>query len=202
MAIRDDSLDDFAKLIWGKRSEGLPVPELDIKREISPQELKNLHLRFAFVQILNPESTGEFSEIHSVKSKSGWVILNYGNAMAASPGEMLFSHGEYEQAEEATEEAEEGSLQRVCSGTGTVVMQIVNTAADMVRIAKDELHWPSINIVNGHPLMTFAIWKACQDLNIPVNYDPTKDEEAKYQRILKNCPKTLVIQPEPLGVKP
>ncbi|MBA2653989.1 MAG: hypothetical protein H0U71_02850 [Gammaproteobacteria bacterium] len=189
-----DSLDEFAKLIWGKRAEGLPVPELDFQREITPQELENIHQKYAFVQILNPEAADDdFADIKIIRSSSGWSILNYKNAMSASPGEMLFYQGDYIQNDAAI-------LERVCSGRGTIILQIMNTGADMVRIAKEE-NWPAIHIVNGHPFMSWAVWKAAQDLHLPVTgYQPSKYEEAKYQRIQRECP-TLIIH-EPKAAKP
>ncbi len=187
--------DDFAKLVWGRRAENLPVPELN-PDTITPQELENILKRYAFVQMLNPEASGEYAEIKFLRSRSGWLILNYGNAMSASPGEQLFDHGTYVAKDD-------GSLQRICTGTGTTTIQIINTAADMVVTAKEQEHWPAIHIVDGQELMKWGIWKACQDLQIPLTgFTPSKEDVAKYQRILEHCPKTLVIQPEPTIAKP
>lgn len=187
----NNDLNDFAKLVWGKRSEGLPVPELNLKTEVTPEEVENILRRYAFVQIINPEALGENEELKLIRSKSGWMILDYGNAMSASPGEMLFDHGTYKVAKD-------GTMERVCSGLGTNTLQIIATAADMVRRAKEERHWQLVHVVEGHPLMAWAIWKAAQDLQLPITgFEPSKEDEAKYQRILKYCPNTLVIQPEP-----
>lgn len=195
MAKNDNFMSDFAKMVWGKRLEGLPVPELKLKDEITQQELANILQKYAFVQIFNPEALGDNSDIRFIRSRSGWLILNYGNAMSTSPGEMLYYHGTY-----TTDE--EGSLQRICSGLGTNTMQIINTAADMVRIAKEE-KWPSIHIVGGHPLATWGIWKSAMDLDMAITgYTPDEEDKAKYQRILQYCPKTLVIQPEPPTAAP
>jgi hypothetical protein len=183
-------LSEFAKTVWGKRAQGLPVPELDLKRAISTQEIDNILLRYAFAQIINPEAVGEeFNEIRFIRSRSGWLILHYGNAMTTSPGNNLFDHGTYITAED-------GSLERVCSGTGTINMKIINAAEDMIGIAKEE-GWPVIHIVNGHPLMSWGIWKAAKELNLLVTgYVPSKDEEVKFERIQRLCSKTLVIQPK------
>jgi hypothetical protein len=179
VAYKDD-LSEFANLEFG------------LKRAITPQEVDNLLSCYAFVHIVNPKGVGS-GQIHFIRSNSGWLILNYGNAMAASPGETLYDHGNY-----ITDE--NGNLVRVCSGTGTRVSKIINTAADMVRIVKEEEHWPEIYILNGHPLMRWGIWKAAKDLQIPViGYEPSKEDEAKYDRIVKACPNTLVIQPPSLG---
>lgn len=177
MSNRNDPLEDFAKMVWGKRAEGLPVAGFDLSRAVSAQEIENLLQKYAFVQILRPGAPAEFVNIRFMRSRSGWIILNYKDAMAASPGEQLFQEGNYIFSEQK-------ELERVCSGVGTRIKQIVDTAADMVRIAKEEENWPEIHIVNGHPQMMWGIWKAAQDMNIPVSgYVPSTAEEAKYLRI-------------------
>jgi hypothetical protein len=195
---KDDLLTDFANSVWNQRAKGLPA-DLNLQRAITPQELQNLKLRYAFVQIINPESTAELTKIRFIRSESsGWVILTYGteeaiSALASSAGERIFSHGEYLQAKD-------GRLERICSGTGTLPMLVIATAEDMVRLAK-EAGWEILHIVDGHPLMCWGIWKACQDLGIMISgYVPSKEEEARYERIKRKCPNTLIMQPTP-GIK-
>lgn len=193
MGRKVSSFEDFAKMVWGNRAEGIPVSGFDVQREISLAELEYLHLKFAFVQILNPASTDEFETIRFIRSRSGWIILNYKNAMCTSPGEMLF-----------TDEIYTGlghEVIRLNTGSGTRPKQIVDTAAEMVRMAKEEEHWPSIHIVNGEALMCWGIWKGARDLGIPVTgFVPTKRDEEKYKRIESHCP-TLLMQSKP-AVKP
>lgn len=179
----DDSLDDFAKLVWSKRSEGLPVVGFDLTREITPKELDYMQQKFAFVQILNPHATGEYSNIRFIKADSGWVIFDYSNAMSASPGEMLFT-------DEAYRATEEGDFERICTGKGSRIKQIIDTASEMVMIAQQN-NWSTVHIVDGHELMKWAIWKAAQDLQQQglqlevTGYEPPDKRKKKYQRILE-----------------
>lgn len=192
----DDDLKNFAQLVWGKRSEGLPVPELNLERDITPQELENLKLHYAFVQIMNPQDVTDHGTIRFIRSNSGWLILDYGNAMTASPGGSLFDHGTYEKDEK-------GELKRICSGKGTITKQIIDTAADMVKLAKEDCKWPLLHLVDGERLFRFGIWKATKDLGIKITgYVASKGDEARYNRIVNQCPKTLVIQSDVKGIKP
>ncbi len=191
----DTLLTDFAKVVWGKRAEGLPVPELRLDSEIGPQEMENLKLRSAFVQILNPKKVDEFEAAKLVKPQTGWIIIDYRCALSASAGDELPSHGKY------TREAD-GSLIRLCTGKGTLIKQIVDTATEMVRLVHDR-GWDVVHMVDGHPLMMWAIWKACQELQILVSgYVPSLEEEEKYRRIKRYCANTLLMQSEKPAVKP
>jgi hypothetical protein len=167
-----------------------------ISRDITPQELQYIYHRYAYVQILNPDLTGEFTEIRVLRSRSGWLILDYENSIASSPGQMLFTHDTYMTTEDDT-------LKQICSGTGTITLQIANTAADMVRIAKEERNWPSIHIVAGYQQMKWGIWIAAQGFNLPVSgYTPSKEEENKYHRIQIRCPSLILGPSGPGGTHP
>jgi hypothetical protein len=188
------SLTNFAEVVWGKRAEGLPIPEFDLANKLTQQEINNLQRRFAYVQLLDPDRAEEFGEVRLIRAKSGWVILDYGSAMASSAGEKIFSQGEYTRNEG-------GVLTQIPTGKGTIVMQIIDTAADMVRLAAEK-GWPLIHIVDGHPFMSWAIWKACQDLGLPMTgFMPSIEEEARYRRIKRRCPNTLLLQEKSLGAK-
>jgi hypothetical protein len=188
---KNKTFDDFAARVWGNRAEGLPVPNFDLAREITTEEINFLNLKFAYVQIANPEAMGDYSERTFNRCRSGWVIINYKNAMSSSPGEMLMSDDIYQQKEH-------GQFEQVNTGRGTRIKQIIDTAAEMVRLAKQEEKWPTIHIVSGHPQMCWGIWKAAQDLQMPVTgYSPSKEDEAKYRRIESLCPTLMLSSSTP-----
>jgi hypothetical protein len=174
----------FDEAIWGKRAEGLPVPRFDLTRDITSEELSYLHQKFGYVQLLNPYAMGEFGEIRFVRAPSGWLILNYKNAMTASPGELLLTDAAYSH--------EGDQLTRLNTGTGTRIKQTIDTASFAVRMAVEEEHWPAIHVINGTSLMCWGVWMAAKELNLELTgYVPSKAEVAKYERIKANCP-TLV----------
>jgi hypothetical protein len=185
VADRKDISEDFAKFVWGKRAENLPVPGFDLTREITPEEISYINMKFAYVQIMNPHAMNEFSEGQQLRAKSGYAIIDYENAMSASPGELLFTDQVFVREGE--------NYKQINTGSGTRIKQIIDTAAEMVQLAQQK-GWPAIHILSGHPKMCWGIWKAAQDLQIPVTgYAPSKEEEAKYHRIENNCP-SLIIQ--------
>lgn len=181
--------DKLNKIIWGNRAEGVPVPPFDLTREVTPEELAYMHQKFAYVQIANPFAMGEYSEVQFIRAPSGWLVINYKNAMCSSPGEMLFTDAAYKVEDEQTS--------RLNTGTGTRINQIIETANLMVRLAVEEQNWPAIHVVNGTSLMCWAIWKAAKDLGREViGYVPSKEEVEKYERIRKSCP-ALLLQHTP-----
>ncbi len=194
MVYKKGSLEDFAKseTVWGKRAEGLPEIGFDLGRTPTKDELAYLHQKYSFIQIVNPGAQGEYSEIRFLRAPSGWLIFFYKNAMAASPGEGIFTDDVYtSQGDEVTQ---------VCTGTGTRIKQIIDTASELVRIAKEE-KWTGIHVIDGTPLMSWGVWKAAKELGMEVTgYVPSIEEEAKYERIQKNCPSLILSKtPSPKG---
>lgn len=181
---------NLAKELWGKRAEHLPIFGFDPNREITAEELAYLQQQRSYAQILNPAAMGEYTEINIIRIKSGWIVLDYGNAMTTSPGELIFTDAQYMRGEN-------GNLERICTGLGTRIKQIIDTAAEMVTIAKEKEGWEQIQIISGEELMSWAIWKAGQDLEVEIlGYTPSKEEMKKYERIKEKCP-ALIIHPTP-----
>lgn len=205
------SLDDFAKEVWGKRAEGLPVIGLDIDRPIAPTDIDFIKKRYAFIQIINPDATEEesFDSIKIIKAKSGWTILHYGTAISSSPGDTLFGVSDKYRLDE------NGNYTPVNTGKGTRIKQIIDTAVEIIRLTQkssddtgDEggsgkevkKSWPSIYIVSGQDDFIWAIWAAAQEYKLEVQgYTPSKQDIAKYERI-KSIFKSIthpVKQPTP-----
>jgi hypothetical protein len=182
------SASNFSRDIWGKRAEGLPVIELDVTRRITHDDVLNLLQKYAFVQVINPESSGEYEELKFIKVESGWIILDYGPAMSTSPGELLFNDIFYTVTEE-------GDLKRICTGTGTRIKQIVDTGTEIVILAAEK-NWPGIRIVDGYDLLNWSIWKSAQVYGMTVSgYTPTKADIAKYEQIKVSCPSLVGFTP-------
>lgn len=182
---RPISIEEYAE-IWGNRMDGIPDTGFDLTRDLTKEELSYLRQKYSYVQLLNPESKGDFTEIKFMRAASGWLILFYKNAMAASAGENIFTDEAYIHENEGFE--------RVNTGVGTRIKQIIDTSSEMVRIAK-EADWPAIHIVNGSHLMSWAVWKAAKDLGMEITgYVPSKSDVERYERIKRNCPNLILTQ--------
>ncbi len=135
--------------------------DFDWMRALSPQEILYLVDQCPFVQIVcaDPKVVGQSVEI--LTANNGWKIHFYGDAMSSSPGHLLFNTT-YKRNTEAGDDGDQGG-----GGIGTIIKQSWDTAEQMVEIAKEH-GWPSINIADGHPLMTRAIWIAAERMGIPL----------------------------------
>ena len=69
-----------------------------------------------------------------IKAEStNWNIIDYGDAMGASPGYYVFSSGYFRMSKEDGEDDEEGGSM-VNPGKGTIINQAFLTAQEMVQI--------------------------------------------------------------------
>lgn len=177
MAEQNDNLDDTVKRIVDK----LNVP-VDWARHISPEEILFLLDKVPFLQMLNPDAGLVSSEdVRVVQANSGWDIQVYGNdSMASSPGRLMMGGG-FRTGEDDDEEGGGGQLIDPC--TGTVVKQAWDTAQQMVDMAKEQ-GWASINIADGHPLMTRAAWVQAKGVGLAVEgFEPTAHDEKVRQLV-------------------
>jgi len=98
----------FLGSVWGKRARGLDVPEFDVFRSVTPEDVEYLRSRFPFLQLVSTEpSFGETVQLNFVTADSGWTIFDYGEAMSASPGIHLYG-GNYAIQLDIGEEEEGG----------------------------------------------------------------------------------------------
>jgi hypothetical protein len=171
----------FLENIWGKRASGIPVSRIDWNRPVRPEDVQYLLTRYPFLQIINSDAKFEGAmKVTFVPTKSGWVIHDYGDAMSASPGELLFgSYGkDLSVLEEEGGEGGEG-------GSGTIVNQAYITAQEMVALAIQK-GWAGVEVIAGTTLMQWAAWMAAQDRNFSlIGYEPNKEAQDKRARVKK-----------------
>lgn len=171
---------------WAQLSEGLPV--IGLRPDISPAELRYLHQRYGYVQIVNPFSLDEFTEVQFIRLSSGLLMFDYGNAITVSFGEKLLTDAYYK--------VENGNTERVCTGVGTRIKQIVDSGVEAAHWAIEK-NWPEILIAGGTEDMCWGVWKGAKDRGVEVSgYEPSLEQQAKYERIKANCP-TLITTKTP-----
>lgn len=80
--VPDDIAENLSKL-------GLSVPVWE--RALTSTEIQYFVDRWPFLQILSTNTLDSYHEVQLlIARKSNWTILNYGDAMASSPGAFLF----------------------------------------------------------------------------------------------------------------
>lgn len=174
---------DFEQAIQDA-SEKLHV-DIDILREITPEEIRYLLDHCPFLQIVGPDMALEKQPVKLVQSESGWDIHDYGDAMSSSPGRFLFGGGNFRIYLKG-EEDEGGGGDIINPGKGTVVNQAWVTANEMIAMAA-ERGWRFLTIVDGHPIMKRAAWIKAIELGITVDgFEPTIDDERIRERVTES----------------
>lgn len=144
---------------WLKTLQRLGMQEPTIE-EVRPSDISYLAERWQFLQVV--ESTGNQVRLENpelITAKSGWTIVNYGDAMATSPGKWIFRGG-YWQISLNEDDDDDGGI--VNPGKGTIHKQAFDSAAEMIQLAQ-QFEWGGVQIVDGHPNMQEAAWvEACR----------------------------------------
>ena len=136
-----------------------------ITRPISRQEVDYQLRCYAYLELCNAD---QLSDLPSgkpnalIRSVSGWLIHDYGNFLCSSPGKLRY--GYHPEANDGLAindgvykpDDEENLDISIPKKTGTIVQQFVDTAKDMVALAKDR--WPAAHIVSGWYAMQRAAW--------------------------------------------
>ncbi|MDF1759998.1 MAG: hypothetical protein P1U40_05645 [Coxiellaceae bacterium] len=151
--------------------------------DIKPLDILYLFDKFPFLQIVDTrvEVDPPTEPAFITADRSGWTIYDYGNAMSASPGLLLWGGGDFT----IPEEGEKGG-EIINPGKGTIVNQAYETAVEMIRIA-DERGWEGLLIVDGHPLMQWAAWVEAYDRGFVVEgFEPSEKDFAKRRLIRRN----------------
>lgn len=171
----DDVADQLGKL-------GLAVPVWD--RPVTPEEIHYFLDRWPFLQILSGNEVDAFDEVERVTARrSGWTILNYGDAITTSPGAFLFGGGDFTIHLDG-DGGEGGDI--VNPGKGTVWRQAYLTTQEMVSLAQS-LGWQSVHVVDGHPLMKWAAWMHTMDNDMGITgFEPSEKDQKRRERVRRS----------------
>lgn len=181
-----ESVEDFLESVWGQRFEGLPAMGIDVHRPVTHRDIEYLLSQYPYIQMINPNE-GESTPypVRLVKTKTGWVIHDYGDAMSTSPGELLYGPGKAEKKDEAEGGGDEGGAGDMIAdpGSGTIVKQTFDMGQELIALAKQK-GWSAIYVVSGTPLMTWSAWLAAKENNVKLDgYNPSKQDKAKGKRV-------------------
>lgn len=170
--------------------------DIDVLREISPEEIQYLLDRCPFLQIVGPTMEFDPDEVRIVQSESGWDIQDYGDAISSSPGRLLFGGGNFRVSFD-DEDDEGGSGGEIINpGKGTVRNQTIVTASDMILMAQ-ERGWENITIVDGHPRMKRAAWIKATECGISVDgFEPTVEDERVRALVFQSAGEFKSIKPK------
>lgn len=133
---------------WEKTLSRLGLSDVDIT-QVRPEDILYLADQWQFLQVV--ELSGEKAAYENpkvIKLNSGWDLIDYGNAMATSPGKLLFGGG----FSSGNDDDESGG-----GGHGTIVKQSFDSACELIQLAQNN-NWKGVLIIDGHPNMQRAAW--------------------------------------------
>lgn len=158
---------------------GLLEPDITQVRDI---DILHLAKQWQFLQLVELSGTREHLEKPElIEAKSGWTIINYGDAMATSPGKYIFRGGYYQWTDNEEDEGDGGIVN---PHHGTIVKQAFDSVVDMIGLAK-EWGWAGVMIVDGHPDMQRAAWVEGCRIGVRVDgYTPDIEAEKQRRRIV------------------
>ncbi len=149
-------------------------------RPVSPQEIEYFLDRWPFLQIVSANQHPMFDQVEQLFAPSGWVVLSYGDAMTSSPGRHLFGPLPAQTDDQDGEGDGDTKLQPL---HGTVWRQAIDTAEFMAATAH-QLGWTGIHVVDGHPMMEWAVWNAAVDLRLEVTgFEPSIEDYDRRARV-------------------
>ena len=160
--------------------------QIDWMREISEEEIQYLLDHSPFLQIVAIGVRETLAEPEIIKLKTGWTALSYGDAICSSPGELLFWGGDFRFRlyQDDEDDGEGGGI--VNPGKGTVYKQAFDTAAAMGELAK-QLGWSGIYVVDGHPIMKWAMWVWAQENKMQFDgFNPSRMDKSKRERMRRS----------------
>lgn len=168
---------------WQKTLKRLGLANIDIT-EVRPSDILYLADQWQFLQVVESGGTQKpLEKPQLIEAKSGWTIINYGDAMATSPGKWIFRGGYFQWTENPDDE-DEGGGGIVNPKKGTIIKQAFDSAAEIIQLAK-ELGWNGVQIVDGHPFMQRAAWvEACRIGMRLDGYTPDVEAEKTRRRIV------------------
>lgn len=170
---------------WKKTLQRLGLGDVDIS-EVRNADILYLAKKWQFLQVV--ESSGKKQPLEKpelIKAKSGWTIINYGDAMTTSPGELIYGGGYFRiRLPGDKDDDDEGGSGVVNPGKGTIVKQAFNSAAEIIQLAQ-ERGWDGVQIVDGHPDMQRAAWVEACRIGVRLDgYQPGIEAEKTRRRIV------------------
>ena len=147
--------------------------------QVTDEDLLYLAKRWQFLQVVELSgSAAGLDEVEIIKAPSGWNIQYYGDAMATSPGRLIYWDGDFRIE---SDDSDGGSTNL---GVGTLIKQAFDTATEMVRIAQ-EREWGGMIVVDGHPDMMRAAWIEAVRIGVRLDgYTPSVADERIRRRVV------------------
>ena len=171
---------------WQKTLHRLGLDKADITN-VRTSDILYLAENWQFLQVVENSGTREaFEKPELITAKSGWTIINYGNAMATSPGKWIFRGGYFQWTENMDDEDDDGSGGSgiVNPKHGTIRKQAFDSAAEIIQLAQ-EFGWQGVQIVDGHPNMQRAAWVEACRIGVRLDgYIPDMQAEKSRRRIV------------------
>jgi len=166
---------------WIETLGRLGLDEVDLLR-FTDEDLLYLAKRWQFLQVVeSTESTTPLDQPEFIEAKSGWTIQYYGDAMATSPGRLIFGGG-YFRVSSDDDDDEGGGV--VNPGRGTFYKQAFDTVTEMVQIAQDR-GWGGMMVVDGHPDMMRTAWIEAVRIGMKLDgYTATMADEKIRRRVV------------------
>lgn len=171
---------------WQKTLARLGLSEPNITK-VRSSDILYFAKRWQFLQVV--EGGGHIKPLEKpalIEGKSGWTIINFGDAMTTSPGKFLFRGGYFciyfDDDDDDEGGGEGGGI--VNPKKGTIFKQAFDSAAEIIQLAK-ELGWNGVQIVDGHPDMQRAAWVEACRIGVRLDgYQPNVDAEKQRRRIV------------------
>lgn len=171
---------------WKKTLQRLGLGEVDVA-QVSPNDVLYFAERWQFLQVVETSGTKQhLDKPELIEAKSGWTIVNHGDAMATSPGKWIFRGGYFQFTENMDEQDDDGSGGSgiMNPNKGTFYKQAFDSAAEIIQLAQ-QFGWAGVQIVDGHPNMQRAAWiEACR-IGVRLDgYVPDVEAEKTRRRVV------------------
>lgn len=167
---------------WQKTLHRLGLDKVDVAN-VRTSDILYLAENWQFLQVTENSGTRlAFEEPQLITAKSGWTIINYGDAMATSPGKWIFRGGYFQWTDNMEDEDEGGGI--INPKHGTIHKQAFDSAAEIIQLAQ-EFGWAGVQIVDGHPNMQRAAWVEACRIGVRLDgYTPDMAAEKTRRRIV------------------
>ena len=175
---------------WKKTLQRLGLGEVDIT-QVSAEDVLYFAERWQFLQVVETSGTKQhLDKPELIEAKSGWTIINYGDAMATSPGKWIFRGGYFQFVENEDDEGDGGIVN---PRKGTIIKQAFDSAAELIQLAK-EMGWDGVQIVDGHPDMQRAAWVEACRIGVKLDgYVPDVEAEKQRRRIVSQSLEEMYV---------